>query len=85
MYSNNPHTQDELRHNIYETVTPVKASKLKLTSIFPRDFSAFKGIRGDFLASTLMVSSSKQFIYFKKCKSIFIMRGILAAHHFLGR
>jgi hypothetical protein len=31
-YSNNPDTLDELQHNIYETITPIEVSELKVMS-----------------------------------------------------
>jgi predicted transcriptional regulator len=32
MYSNNPHTLDELKHSICKTITSVEVSELKLVS-----------------------------------------------------
>jgi hypothetical protein len=37
VYSNNPHTLDELKQSIHEIITTVEVSELKLVSVFSRD------------------------------------------------
>jgi hypothetical protein len=65
VYSNNPHTFDELKHNICETITSIKVSKLKLVSILSKDLKLAYKQKGDILS------------IYCDCTSLFIMYGTL--------
>jgi hypothetical protein len=49
VYSDKPHTVDELRYSIYETDTSVEISKLKLVAIFSRDTKFLQEQKGGIL------------------------------------
>jgi hypothetical protein len=71
MYSNNPHTLHELKHNICKTITSIMVNGIKLVSN-----SLSKTPEVCFRESGMMVRFSK----LNKCISMSIMHSILATN-----
>jgi hypothetical protein len=71
VYSNNPHTFDELKHSICKTITPLKISEFRLLSILSRDLKLVYKQKEDVLS---IYYEDK---FFNKCTSVFIKHGTL--------